>query len=149
MRLDELIEQTTIHESTVVAVDRRVMLASRITLTGCAASAVAYSRTRTDDATNLVEWIVDWFGFPTAGFIYTIIVLTVGVVLAVLTKGFVQADQQTHQIMVGYLIAAVVTVIPILLAVLVWVLFVALMIALVAATIGFAVLVLWALTQIN
>ncbi len=149
MRLDQLIQQTTTHEKTVVEVDRRVTLASRTTLGCCAASAVIYNQTRVDEATNLVGFIVDWFGFPTAGFIYTIIVLLVGVVLAFISKGFTSADQQTHQIIVGFIIAATVTAIPIVVATVVWVLFVLAIIAMLTATIGFAVLVLWALTQIN
>ncbi len=149
MRLDQLIEQSSTHEATKVLVDRRVTTASRTALTCCAASTAIYNQTRPDDATNLVSWVVDWFGFPTAGFTYTIVVLLIGAVLALATKGFSEANEQTHKIVVGFTIAAAATVIPILLAVLVWVLFVVAIIAVFAATIGFAILVLWALTQIN
>ena len=149
MRLDELIEQTTIHEKTVVAVDRRVTVAGRTALACCAASTAIYNQTKADDASNLVGFIVDWFGFPTAGFIYTITFLIVGSVLGLVTKGFTEANQQTHQIMVAYIIAAAITAVPIIAAVVVWVLFIVLIVALFTATIGFVVLVLWALTQAN
>ncbi len=149
MRLDELIEQTTVHENTKVMIDRRVMMASRTALGCCAAATAAFSRTRADDATNLVSWVVDWFGFPAAGFVYTCATLIAGVILCLMTKGFTHANENEHKVVVGFTIAAAVTVVPIVLAVVVWVLFVVAIIVMFAATIGFVVLVLWALTQIN
>lgn len=149
MRLDELIYQTKIHENTKVMVDRRVMMASRTALRGCAAATLIFNQTKADDATNLVSWVVDWFGFPTAGFVYTCATLVAGAVLCLMTKGFIQANENEHKAMVGFTVAAAVTVAPIVLAVVVWILFVVAIIAMFAAAIGFVVLVLWALTQVN
>ncbi len=145
MRLDELITQTTIHENTKVMVDRRVTMASRTALTGCAAATLIFNRTKADDATNLASWVVDWFGYPAAGFTYP----SRWDCALPGDEGFNQANENEHKAIVGFTIAAAITVVPIVLAVVVWVLFVVAIIVMFAATIGFAVLVLWALTQIN
>ena len=113
MQLDELINQTTVHEQTAVMVDRRVMMASRTALACCAAAALIFNRTRADDATNLVGFIVDWFGFPAAGFVYTCVTLLAGIVLCLMTKGFIQANEHEHKAVVSFTVAAVITVAPI------------------------------------
>ena len=149
MRLDELINQTTVHEQTPVTVDRRVTMASRTALACCAAAALIFNRTKVDDATDIPGFLIDWAGYPTAGFTYTCFTLLAGLALALVTKGFTQANEHEHKAVVGFTIAAAITVVPIVLAVAAWVVFIALIILFLALSIGFWVLVLWAFTQIN
>ena len=100
-------------------------------------------------ASSLVGFVVDWFGYPTTGFAFTCLTLLTGVALCLVRKGSRQANQRQHKTIVGFIIAAAITVIPIVFATVIWVLFVVLVVAFFAAAIGFVVLVVWVLLQAN